>query len=388
MILATAVLYGFKSGISEKVFGFWGHIHITDTKVNRSLELSPIIDLPALKKSIAQIEYKDLNRHGTKMERTRNGSVVKTIHPFIMLPAIINRKNDLEGIILKGVNHEYDWNNFRNYLKEGQFPNIASEGETREILVSEQTARRLRVTVGDKLVIYFLEEKESVKKAFTISGIYRTGLEEYDVKFAFVEMSILQNVLEWDQSQVGGFEVFLKDIENVELTADYIYNELLPPNLYAQTIQEKFDGLFEWIELQDMNAILLLLLMMIVAIINMSTALLILILERSKMIGILKAVGAGNWEIRKIFIYISLWIMLMALIAGNILGLGVAFLQEWTGILKLDETNYYLSEVPIQISWISILLVNLSTVLVSLLFMIIPSYLITRISVIKILRFD
>ena len=383
MILATTVLFGFKNGIKEKVFGFWGHIHITDTKVNRSLELSPILDNYDLKRAISEVSGKAVDPGEQQF-----GSV-KSIHPFIMLPAIINRKSDLEGIILKGVNEEYDWNNFAEYLKEGSFPAAYAGGNAvREILISQQTALRLKVSVGDKLVIYFLEQKEAVKKAFTISGIYKTGLEEYDVKFAFLDMSILQDVLEWGDQQVGGFEVFIDNIEDVELIADHIYQEILPANLYAQTIMEKFESLFEWIELQDMNAILLLVLMTIVALINMSTALLILILERSKMIGILKSLGSNNWEVRKIFLYSAMWIMGMALLIGNVLGLSIAWIQQRTGILKLDEANYYLSEVPIDFEMGSILIVNLATVIVSFLFMFVPSYLVTKITPIKILRFD
>lgn len=387
MILAITVLHGFKNGISEKVFGFWGHIHITDTKINRSLELSPIADSQALKDSIANIHsvvQSDLT--GTTQRKSQGG--VRDIHPYIMLPAIINRKNDLEGIILKGVNHEYNWDNFQDYLKEGAFPDVGAVESTRDILISQQTAIRLKVGVGDKLVVYFLEEKESVKKSFQISGIYRTGLEEYDVKFAFLDMRIIQEVLEWQPEQVGGFEVFIEHVEDAGLIADYVYQEVLPPNLYAETIQEKFEGLFEWIELQDMNAYLLLILMTVVALINMSTALLILILERSKMVGILKAVGANNWTIRKIFIYTAVFIMGSAIILGNVLGLSIAFIQKYTGILKLDEATYYLSEVPIEFNVWSIILVNLGTIVTTLIFMIIPTYLVTRISVIKVLRFD
>jgi len=389
MILATTVLYGFKSGISEKVFGFWGHIHITDTKLNRSLELSPIENNENLKQMIADIDQVSspaIESRFPGMGYSKGG--VQSIHPFIMLPAIINRKSDLEGIILKGINREYDWSKFQDYLKEGQFPDLSSDKPGRDILISQQTALRLRVNVGDKLVVYFLEDKDAVRKAFTISGIYRTGLEEYDVKFAFMDMRIIQEVLGWSPDQIGGFEVFIEHIEDAVVLADHIYNDLLPPNLYAETIQEKFDGLFEWIELQDMNAYLLLLLMTIVAIINMSTALLILILERSRMIGILKAVGAANVVIRKIFIYTALWIMLAALVLGNVLGLGVAWIQKLTGVLKLDESTYYLSEVPIEFNVWAIVIVNVLTVLMTLLFMLIPTYLVTKISVIKVLRFE
>ena len=391
MILAVSVLLGFKNGITEKVFGFWGHIHITDSKISRTLELTPIENSSAIKDSIANIA------HVSKTNRVRfddtdavseSKAGVKSINPYIMMPGIIKTKNDdIEGIILKGIDEDYNWEAFRSYLKEGEFPQFGLKSN-REILISQQTARRLRVGVGDKLNVYFIKDKDAKTKRFIISGIYRTGLEEYDVKFVFADMTVLQDVLDWDKSQIGGYEIFIEDIADAEIIADYVYEEVLPANLYAQTIKDKFDNLFKWIELQDMNALLLLILMTIVAIINMSTAILILILERSKMIGTLKALGMHNWDIRKIFIYNSFWILGLALILGNIIGFAVAILQKSTGIMKLDETNYYLSEVPIHFDFGAIVVINLLTIIVTLLVMIIPSYMVTKISPIKILRFE
>lgn len=386
MILAVSVLMGFKNGISEKVFGFWGHIHITDTKISRTLELTPIENSTALKDSVASIGQIERDSQFDGYEKSQGG--VKSINPFIMMPGIIKTKHDdLEGIILKGVNNEYNWDNFNDYLKEGVFPNQTTESK-REILISEQTSRRLRVTVGDKLNVYFVKDKDAVKRQFKISGIYRTGLEEYDVKFVFVDMGVLQNVLDWDVSQIGGYEIFIDHINDAEIIADYVYEEILPANLYAQTIRDKFDNLFKWIELQDMNALLLLVLMTIVAIINMSTAILILILERSKMIGTLKALGMSDWGVRKIFIFNALWILSMALLLGNIIGIGMAYIQKQTGILKLDETNYYLSEVPIHFDALALVGVNALTIFITFLVMFIPSFLVTKISPIKILRFE
>lgn len=387
MILAVSVLMGFKNGITEKVFGFWGHIHITDSKISRTLELTPMYDDPTIMDSIRMIGSIQRGQLNSNEVEISNGGV-RSINAYIMMPGIIKTKNDdLEGIILKGVDEAYQWDDFKEYLKEGAFPKFDS-GTNREILISQQTARRLKVKVGDRLNIYFIKDKDAKTKRFTISGIYRTGLEEYDVKFVFVDIAVLQSVLDWDTNQIGGYEIFIDNIEDADLIADYIYEEILPANLYAQTIKDKFDNLFKWIELQDMNALLLLVLMTIVAIINMSTALLILILERSKMIGTLKALGMNDWGIRKIFIYNAMWILGMALIFGNIIGISIALFQKSTGILKLDETNYYLSEVPIHFDLWSILFINAITIVVTLLVMMIPSYMVTRISPIKILRFE
>ncbi len=392
MILSTAVLLGFKEGVSEKVFGFWGHIHITDTRMSRTFELSPIKDDQALKDSItsiAQLNYSiiDNNSGNIKNRETKGG--VREIIPYIVMPGIINSKAEaMEAVLLKGLNEEYNWTNFESYLQEGAFPVLDGEKNSREILISEQTSKRIQVKVGEKVIIYFMKDQEPIKRAFKVCGIYKTGLEEYDKKVGFVDIRVLQGVLDWNSDEVAGFEVFIDDIDDLDPIADYIYSELLPPQLYDETIKEKFASMFDWIKMQDINGILLLVLMTIVALVNMCTALLILILERSRMIGILKALGLSNWNLRKIFIYISLWILGLSLLIGNILGLGIGYLQKSTGIIKLDEANYYLSEVPVRFDIVSMLGINIATIVMTTIVMIVPTYLVTKIKPVEILRFQ
>ena len=392
MILTTAVLLGFKEGVSEKVFGFWGHIHITDTRMSRTFELSPIKNDSVLKdsiRSIGQLSYTTINnKTGQSSERETRGGV-KEIVPYIVMPGIINSKSDaMEAVLLKGLNDEYDWKNFEEYLKEGIFPSFKDEKPSRDILISEQTSKRMQVKVGEKVIIYFLKDQDPIKRAFKVSAIYKTGLEEYDKKIGFVDMRVLQDVLDWQSDEVAGFEVFIDDINDVSPIADYIYSEILPPQLYDETIKEKFESMFDWIKMQDINGILLLVLMTIVALVNMCTALLILILERSKMIGVLKSLGLSNWGLRKIFIYIALWIMGISLIIGNVFGIGLGFIQKTTGLIKLDEANYYLSEVPVKFDVLSILGVNIAAIVITSIVMIIPTYLVTKIKPIEILRFQ
>jgi len=392
MILSTAVLLGFKEGVSEKVFGFWGHIHITDTRMSRTFELSPILDDDALKDSITtigQLNYSIVNSETGSVVQKQTKGGVKEIIPYIVMPGIINSKAEaMEAVMLKGLNEEYNWQNFETYLKEGVFPDLTSEKTSRSILISEQTSKRMQVEVGEKVIIYFLKDQEPIKRAFKVSGIYKTGLEEYDKKVGFVDIRILQDVLNWRPDEVAGFEVFIDDIADVEPIADYIYNEILPPQLYDETIKEKFASMFDWIKMQDINGILLLVLMTIVALVNMCTALLILILERSKMIGVLKSLGMSNWDLRKIFIYIALWIMGLSMLFGNILGIGIGYLQKATGLIKLNEANYYLSEVPVTFDIWSLLGINIATIAVTALVMIVPTYLVTRIKPLDILRFQ
>ena len=390
MILSTAVIYGFKTEISEKIFGFWGNIHVTDTRINRSFEMSPVLKSQEIMDSIASIaslSYVSIDRKGKRSRRQTRGGV-RSISSFVTLPGIINRKNSLEGVIFKGVDEDYKWNDFEKYLVRGSFPQIDDSIATRELLISAQTANRLKMDVGDKVVLHFVQDRNSVKRSMHIGGIYKTGLEIYDKRFAFLDMKILQTVMAWDKNQIGGYEIFIDDMDDAKIIADYLYDSVLPPQLYAETIQEKFSTEFDWLELQDINESLLILLMLIVAIINMSTAILILILERSRMIGILKALGQKNWGIRKIFIYNAIWIMAIALCIGNTLGIGLAWLQKQTGFLKLDEQNYYLSEVPVKFDLLSIMSINIGAVIIVALVIILPTYLVTKVSPIKILRFD
>lgn len=388
MIFSTAVIKGFKNEISEKIFGFWGNVHVTDIRITRNFELKPVKFDPALIDSvlsIGQLSYTSLADKG-KEHKTMGG--VSSISSFITMPGILNSKTELEAIVLKGVDSNFDESRFKTYLMDGRFPNLKDSLSSRDILISEQTQKRLQLNIDDKVNIYFVRNEEQIKRRFQVCGIYKTGLEEYDRKFAFMDLRTLQGVLDWNDDQIGGYEIFLDYVDDAEPIADYIHSELLPPNLFAETIQEKHQSIFEWLELQDINEYIILLLMTIVAIINMSTAILILILDRSRMIGILKSLGNKDWEIRKIFIYSALYITSLSLIFGNLIGLGLAFLQKNFGFLKLDEENYYLSQVPIDIDIFSVLVINIGTIGLTFVFMILPTYLVTRISPIKVLRFD
>ncbi len=388
MILTSMVISGFKKEISQKIFGFWGNIHITDTRITRNFKVTPILNDSMLKASIHSIGGLTYQEDESKPPKETSGGV-KNVSPFITYPGILtNKEREMEGIVLKGIDQEYDKASFSTYIKQGKFPDLLSEKPSRDLLISQQTASRLRVELGDRLNVNFIKEEAAVKRQFKVAGIYRTGLEEYDRKFAFMDLRNLQSVLGWDSDQVGGLEVYIENTEDAPHIADYIYNELLRPGLFAETIQEKQPNIFEWLELQDINEKIILLLMVIVALINMATALLILILEKSKMIGILKSLGQTDGSIRRIFLYEAMYILSMALIIGNAIGFSIAALQKKFGFLKLDEENYYLSQVPIDFNFSELLLINLGAVLVTFLCMVLPTYVVTKISPIDILRFD
>jgi len=311
MFCATALIAGFKNEISDKIFGFWGHVHITDASINRSLlEPRPIKANTAFLDSlrtVEQIEYQlPLNILGFEFEDTwvskeSNGGI-KHIQSFGIKPGIIKTKTDLEGVILKGVSTDYNWEFIGNYLVEGEAIAFNDTIASRDIIISQQTSNRLNSKVGDKILVHFIQDDRERKKAFRIKGIYKTGLEEYDKKFALVDLKIVQELLGWAEDEVAGFEVLLDDIDDLEVMKDYIYLEELPQGYYAQTIKDKFPVNFQWLEMQSTNEQVIVGLMLAVGIINMITALLILILERTTMIGILKALGSTDWMLQKMFL--------------------------------------------------------------------------------------
>lgn len=393
MICATALIAGFKNEISSKIFGFWGHIHITDTDIHRSLlEAAPIKKgqdfYPSLD-TVRRVSYIEQTRWlGMTFERersTRGG--VRHIQTFALKPGIIKAKDEIEGIILKGVGSDYDWQFMEQYLQEGKQISLSDTAMSSDILISRQTADRLKVSVGDSFILHFVEKGEQLKRRFTVCGIYKTGLEEYDQKFALVDIRQIQRLLGWTEDQVSGFEVFIEHIDDLIPITEYIYFEKLPNDLYAETIREKLPEIFEWLELQNINEVVILALMIIVAIINMMTALLILILERTNMIGTLKALGSNNWNIRKIFLYYAAYIVLTGLFWGNLIGIGLCVLQDRFEFIQLEEANYYLSVAPVEIVPWTILALNIGTLVVTLAFLVIPSYLVTNISPVKAIRF-
>jgi lipoprotein-releasing system permease protein len=394
MICANSLITGFKKEISSKIFGFWGHVHITAANVYQNLLESSSVDIkqdfyPSLEKIGPAEYYEPASFLGYKYEKTKiTHGGVRHIQVFALKAGIIKAKDEIEGIILKGIGKDFDWEFLEQYLVEGKPIEFKDTAASNQILISRQTATRLKVGVGDAFRIHFVENGEQLKRSFKICGIYKTGLEEYDRQFALVDIRKIQQLLGWKEDQVAGFEVFLDDIRDLKPLTEKIYYEHIPTELYAETIRQKFPEIFEWLDLQDVNEVVILSLMAVVAIINMITALLILILERTYMIGALKSLGASNWGIRKIFLYYAASIILRGLFWGNLIGIGLCLLQKYGKFIRLSEANYYLSYAPIELNWGMVLLLNVGTLLLTLLFLIIPSYLVSRISPVKAIRFN
>jgi lipoprotein-releasing system permease protein len=399
MIGATAMISGFKKEISDKIFGFNGHIQITGlgmVNTNVALETPPIDknqDFYPDLAEVGQLEYMAKREifgwtlPGDYPTKTKGG--VKHIQVFALKPGIIKTsKKQIEGIVLKGIGDDYDWEFIKQFLKKGDLLEVDSPKSQRGIMISEQTANRLELDTGSQFIIHFVKGNDQVKKRLKVKGIYHTGLAEFDKGFALVDIRFLQELMDWDSNEVGGFEIFLDDLDDLEVMTEYIYLNEIPNNLAGDNIKRILSSLFSWLDFQDINEVIILSLMIAVCIINMITALLILILERTSMIGILKAIGAQDWTIRKIFLYHAAYIIGLGLLLGNFIGIGFCLLEDYFHFIKLSEESYYLSYAPINLKIETIAALNIGTLLLTITFLIIPTYLITKISPVKAIRFN
>ena len=388
MIVTVALVHGFKHEISEKIFGFWGHITITDIRADNSYEARPILYDPQLALSLEDIAQVEVE-YGLIGEETGTSKAgVRHVQAVAQIPAIITTDDQMEGIIIKGVGEDYDWDVMESFLRDGtslRVPADADDGVP--LLISEQTARRLQVAVGDEFIVFFLKKDRQIRRRFMVQGIYRTGLEEYDEKYAFTTLPVVQGLLGWELDQVASYEVFVEHVDDASIINDYIYLEELPGSLFSQTIRSRFPAIFDWLELQDINMIVILLLTMVVAIINMVSVLLVLILDRTRMIGLFKSLGARNWQIQEIFLHHASLIVVRGMILGNVLALGLCFAQNKWKFIQLDETDYYLSYAPVDLRLLDLVWINGLTLVVIMACLVIPSFLVSRIDPVRTIQF-
>lgn len=313
---------------------------------------------------------------------------VRHVQSYIVKPAVIQTKEEIEGILLKGAGRDFDWGFFAEHLREGALFSTRDSAASRMVLLSEQTAARTDLRVGDAFIAHFPEGRQMRKLRFEVGGLYRTGLEEYDTQFAIVDMRVLQDILGWGPDEISGIEVLLADAADTEGMAHQIYLEVLPPEFYAESVRQRFPGIFEWLDLQDLNEYVIVGLMLVVCVINMITALLILILERTAMIGVLRTLGMGGASLRGIFLRFGSRVLLRGLFWGNLIGLGLCAIQAYTGVFKLSEENYYLSVAPIRVNWAIVLGLNIGTFSLVMLALLLPAALVTRVDPVKSIRFD
>ena len=372
MIVSVATGIGLQQKIREKVSAFNGHIIISNYDNNQSeATLTPIAK--------NQEFYPKFN----------SVAGVSHIQAIATKAGIIRTKKAFEGIVFKGVGTDYQWSNIKEYLVAGRLPDLSSQINS-EVVISQFLAHRLQLKVGDAFNTFFIKENQSQLpniRRFTITGIFNSGFQEFDASYILGDIRHIQRINKWSPNQIGAFEVFVNDFDQIQSVGEEVYQQT-PSNLDSKTIIEKYSYIFDWLQLFDFNIVVILGVMILVATINMVVALLVLILERTQMIGILKALGANNWSVRKMFLYNAFYLILRGLLWGNSIGIGVLLLQKYFGIIQLNPENYYVNQAPVYFNLSYILLLNLLTLVVCFLVLLIPSYIITKISPIKAIRYE
>lgn len=372
MLFSVATGVGLQKKIKEKISGFNGDIQITTYDANNS----KITVTPVDKNQSFYPDFKEVPN-------------VKKVQVYATKAGIIRTPDEFEGIVLKGVDQDYDWSFFDSYIISGKKPLITDQ-ISGEVLISAKTAGRLNLSVGDSFHMFFVKDdpnKAPNSRKFTVSGIFDSGFEEFDETFIIGDIKHIQRINKWDDNQVGGFELYIHDFDKLKETGFEVYNRI-DPSLNAYTTAEKFPAIFEWLSLFDTNIIVIIAIMILIAGINMITALLVLILERTQMIGVLKALGNHNWSIRKIFLYNAAFLIGKGMLWGNVIGIGLLMTQKYFGLITLNPETYYVNQAPVHLSIFSLVWINAGTLILCLLMLIIPSYIVSKISPVKAIKFD
>lgn len=372
MIVSVATGIGLQQKIRQKVSAFNGHIIISNFNGNES-----------------DVSTEPVSLHQKFYPKFKNIQGISHVQAVATKAGMIRTESAFEGIVYKGVGKDYNWDNLNEYLIKGRIPNVQSQLNN-EIIISQYLANRLNLKLGDSFNTFFMKEGENKlpnSRRFKIVGIYNSGLQEFDSAYIIGDIRHIQRINKWNPNEVGSFEVFVDDFTKIKEKGEEVYSET-SSTLNSQTIVEKFSYIFDWLKLFDFNIVVILIIMIVVSTINMVVALLVLILERTQMIGILKSMGSNNWSVRKIFLYNAFYLIIRGLFWGNLIGIGLLLIQKYFGIIKLNPESYYVNVAPVDINLLYILLLNVGTVAICLLVLLIPSYIITKISPAKTIRFD
>ena len=369
MIISVAIVTGFQKQIQEKITGFAAHIQIARFDENNSFELAPV------------------NRFQPFYKELQQTPGIRHIQVFGTKAGIIKTADQIQGVLMHGIGSDFDWSFFRDKMTEGKIFRVSDSAVTDSVIISRSIARLLKLNVGDPVRMYFFIDNKARGRKYYISGIYETGLEEFDRMYVFGDIAHIQKLNGWDSAQVSGFEVFIDNFRDIQKMSDMVYQKI-GYELNARSIKTLYPQLFDWLALQDMNVVIILLLMVLVAGITMISTLLILILERTGMIGILKALGAADLSIRKVFLYNAGYIITKGMLWGNITGLLLCFIQMKFHPVGLPQESYFMSYVPVNINLLHVLLLNAGTILVCVCMLIIPSFIVSKISPVKAIRFD
>lgn len=373
MLVSVATGLGLQQKIQDKISSFSGHVVISNFDNNQSdITLEPI--------SLNQTFYPQFNEIPE----------VISVHPFATKAGVVRTETSFEGIVFKGVDANYQWNDIKEYLIEGSLPKFSKDAITNDVIISSYLANRLELNIGEKLPTYFLRNQEAEVpniRSFEIVGIYDSGFPQFDETFVLGDLKHVQRLNRWQTDEVGGFEVFIDDFTKISEVSDKIYS-YIPSTLNSEPITSIFYNIFDWLKLFDFNIYIIVGMVFLVAIINVIVALLVLILERTQMIGLLKAFGTSNWTIRKIFVYNATYIVFFGLLIGNVIGLGLLLIQQQFGVITLDPSQYYVKQAPVYLSAWYIILINIFMIVMSYIIMLIPSYITTQITPVKALKFQ
>lgn len=375
MIITMAVVTGFKKEIRIKAVGFGSHIQILNFDSNNSFESNPISSkqnfLPALR------EIKGINH----------------IQVFATKPGIIKAGKENQGVIAKGIGSDYDWSFFQDNLIEGSLFELSDSSKSNEVLISTKLASMLQLKTGDEFPMFFFDKRPRPRR-FRVSGLFETSLDEFDKQFILVDIKHIRQLYGWEEDKISGFEILIDDYKNIDRITQHVQNIAAyhflddGSRLKVVNIKEKYPQIFQWLNLLDMNVLVILILMIIVAIVNMISGVIILILDRTHTIGLLKAIGTNNKSIKKIFLYQSLFLIVKGLLTGNILAILICYLQDKFQLLKLDQASYFIDYVPVNLTAPIVILTNLGSLLLIFLAMYLPAIIIVRIDPVKTLRYN
>lgn len=372
MILTLAFASGFQETISNKIFSFWGHVRIQNFE--------------ALKVSIA--EETPILRNDSVTNLKKHFGEIKTIQAYATKNAILKTSETIEGVMFKGIEKDYDFSNLQNFLVEGKWINFEDSSYSNQINLSQSIAKSLKLKVNDQLIVYFIQPGGASPRPrkLTVAGIYKTGIEEYDKLVAICDLRLIQRLNDWSPEQIGGYELFLTDYNQMESISEQVF-DYLPVSYKSSTIKEIYPNIFDWLGLQDQTIMMVLIIMIAIAILNLVTCLLILVLERTRMVGVLKAIGASNGTVQKIFLYHGAIITFLGLFFGNIAGLLISWLQIKFGFIQLPEDAYYISQAAVNIVWWQILAVNVGTFIICFLVLLIPTLIVRKIQPVRAIQF-
>ncbi|MES1221075.1 MAG: FtsX-like permease family protein [Bacteroidota bacterium] len=371
MILTVAFTNGFQYAISRKVYSFWGHIRVQRYEPDK----------------VAIAEETPIEVNDTVLSLLHSNKNIKSIQPFGTKNAIIKGPESIEGVLLKGVEKKYDFNALNSFLKEGRWIRFSDTGYSNEINLSAYTAKQLKLKTNDKIFVYFIQPDGSRRvRQMVIAGIFKTGIEDYDKLIAICDLALIQRLNNWNKNEIGGYEIFVNNTEMIDSVNNEMLREL-PQEWNSRTIMDVYQNIFDWLNLQDKTVAIVIIIMAIVAILNLITCLLILALERTRMVGILKAIGAGDVTVQKIFLYHGGIITVSGIIFGNIFGLLVCWLQQRYGFITLPEDSYFISKAIVKLEWWHVALINAGTFIICFLTLIIPTFIIRKLQPVKAIQF-